>query len=369
MLPVNVRSPSSEFVPSADRTLMRRKAVFPANHKHPMKNRILSFLLVTANLFLVTSTGQSAGDTYLEKGDASARFESAPVLPAGVSRITGTLKPGTTDLAGSDPVDVDLYLFSTTVPMGAWEIRVPSTPQMPNPSIYVMQDLRTGFVYHGQSSGHGTDAVVTLPGIQWTVAVAVANNRMFESPSMSQAGQTPSLEVATPVFPSSGQPYEILFDFKTQASGLNLSIGKKLGRPSQRGVYVQNDSGKDQTIPVSDRKKAQFRIRSQLFFWDTPVAYDIHVPSSLSLRRVSILQEDENVTAAFLTGRYRSSLTILNFESFTVNVSAPPAGPPTRFRSLDREPAFGRVLFRGFRADDRTRGDTVGALVKVGDQR
>jgi hypothetical protein len=333
-----------------------------------MKNQILSFLLVTAVLFLVTSTGQTAGDTYLEKGDASARFESAPVLPAGVSRITGTLKPGTTELAGSDPVDVDLYVFSTTVPMGSWEIRVPSTPQMPNPAVYVMEDFGTGFVYHGQSSGHGTDAVVTLPGIQWTVAVAVANNPMFESPSMSQAGQTPSLEVATPVSPSSGQSYEILFGFKTQVSGLNLSIGKKFGRSSQRGVYVQNDSGKDQTIPVSDRKKAQFKIRSQLFFWDTPVAYDIHVPSSLSLRRVRNLREDENVTAAFLTGRYRSSLTILNVDSFIVNLSAPLPGPPSRFRSLNPEPAFGRVLFRGYRADDRTRGDTVGALVKIQDE-
>lgn len=322
-----------------------------------------------AALFLVhiTSVEVTSAQTYREKGDAGTLFETAPVIPPGVQRIIGTLKPGLNATGGANPVDIDVYLFSATLGMGEWEIRVRSTPELPSPVLYVNE----GFFGYSvvPYAPPGQDVVFRFSGQNWTTAVAVANNGLvpysLEEPLTAQS-RIAGVRTVDPVVPTTGQSYTIEFNFKTSVSGINLTVGEKYIPSSQKGQFILNDTGKDQTVTIRGRDKARIKVISQLYFWETPIAYDIVLPPTLTLRRVWNSVEGENVTAEFLSGRYNSPVTTLNGDSMIFVVESPPKRGATR-GSRPESVSKGKVRIRGFQADDRKQGDTVAADVILRD--
>lgn len=319
-----------------------------------------------AALFLVhiTSVEVTSAQTYREKGDAGTIFETAPVVPPGVNRIIGTLKPGLDATGGANPVDVDVYLFSATLRMGEWEIRVRSTPELPSPVLYVSD----GFLGYSlvPYAPPGQDVVYRFNAQNWTTAVAVANNPLVpfgvDDPLFPHS-RVSGVRTVDPVVPTTRQPYTIDFNFKTDVSGINMTVGEKYIPSSQKGRFILNDTGKDQTVTIRGRDKARIKVISQLYLWETPIAYDIVLPPTLTLRRVWNSVEGENVTAEFLSGRYNSPVTVLNGDSMIFVVESPPKRGATRVSRPESGVSKGKVRIRGFRADDRKQGDTVAAKV------
>lgn len=323
-----------------------------------------------AALFLVhiISIEVTSAQTYREKGDAGTIFETAPVIPPGVQRIIGTLKPGLNATGGANPVDIDVYLFSATLAMGEWEIRVRSTPELPSPVLYISE----GFFGYSvvPFAPPGQDVVYRFNSQNSTTAVAVANNPLVpfgvEDPLFPHS-RVSGVRTVDPVVPTTGQSYTIEFNFKTDVTGINLTVGERYKPSSQKGRFILNDTGKDQTVTIRGRDKARIKVSSQLYFWETPIAYDIVLPPTLALRRVWNSVEGENVTAEFRAGRYNSPVTVLNGDSMIFVVESPPKRGATRVSRPESGVSKGKVRIRGFRADDRKQGDTVAAEVILRD--
>lgn len=290
----------------------------------------LSFLAPL--IFLTCIQTASRGDIFREVGDAGDRPAKAMVLPPGVNHIKGSLKPGTTGVHGNNPVDVDLYIFSLLSRPGRFEIRFPSTGGFERPGLLLFYKNSTGYVFHDLStqSSVAVDATLVQGALQGTFCLAVGDRSISpyypdQRPFFPFTNQAPIVFVgASSAQPdiTKGQAYDILFNFKTEVTGVNLTVGERFTPLAQKGVTIVDEHGKGQTISVSGHKTAHFKFQLHLHNESGPTSLKIDLPKNLELRKVWFHGGAANVTASFRSGRYLSNLGYGNIDSYTVKVGS-----------------------------------------------
>lgn len=344
----------------------------PPNQSFKMSNLRLCFLAASASLFCLSSS--CLGDIFQEIGDAGDRPEKALVVPPGVNRITGSLKPGSTGSGGINPVDVDLYIFSMLSRSGRFEIRFPSTSGFDRPGLILFYKTSTGYIFLdlAPQSPILVDATLIQGALQGTFCLAVGDRSMIPiyadgKPFFPFVSQGPIVRVGVPTEdpdPTTGQSYEIFFNFRTEVTGVNLTVGDRFSPLSQRGVTMANNHGKGQTISVSGRDKAFYKFQLHLHDQSGPTALEIVLPGSLELRRVWNRNEGKNVTASFLAGRYFSDLEYGNLDSFTAVVGRD-SRPTRRFASPSRLQVREKVYTRAFLDSKPQYRDVVGTVINL----
>ena len=167
--------------------------------------------------------------------------------------------------------------------------------------------------------------------------------------------------------PTDGESYGITFNFAAGFSGLDLSVGKKPNRFLGGGFLSTDGSG--QTFRVSGSGTAMHYLKLKNFGPAKTVSARLRgVPGSVPVEVRQLGPGRRNVTAAFLTGRYRKTLESGGSLRFSVMVTALtkiPYGPPTRTPMTVTKPVDRLILTTMRDLSDPATTDTVGARVRI----
>lgn len=337
-----------------------------------MKHLTLLALLSTA--FVSTASSLTA-QTFLEGSDAGIRAATAKVVPPGVNRISGTLKPGTTNAFGVDPVDADVFAFTirrTTA------VQIDANSEMADMNLLL---LKEGFFGVEGDDDHGVGGppgfnynsrinIVLPPGtyyiavgpnnigafpfgamaigdVAWENGDGLLNESMSSVPIDFIGSNESGAQDAT-----AGESYEIRFSFTTSVTGLDLSAGP--GPRKLKGVDILGTNGKRQTIRIAGNRSVKYR---QLL---TNTGANRLVGASLSKGArdldLSLFEtggRKRNVTARFKTGKYRKSLASGTMQAYEVSVSSKNRLRNTAILMNVRDSAMGAIR------------DTAGAKVTI----
>jgi hypothetical protein len=261
--------------------------------------------------------------TFTEKGDAGVTEATAAIVPPKVNRIVGTLKPGTGNAFQANPADVDVYAFTLSQ---TTDVLIDAKSTFFDMNLLL---LREGFfgIFGDDDGGSGNDSRVpndgnplVLPPGTYYVAVGINNigaypvgatmpgSDIWDNDSSRLAGA----DLTTPIMligsedenpdPTTGQSYEILFNFTTSVTGIDLSAGKST--KSLKGIDIVNRTGKGQAVSLTGRTSARFVLNLSNTGADRKVQGGLTKASRSSDVTIKQLGGGGNVTAAFKRGRY-----------------------------------------------------------------
>lgn len=305
---------------------------------------------------------------FAEKGDAGISEGTAMIVPPGVNLIIGTLKPGTDFPFGANPVDVDVYAFTLSKPTS---VRIEANSWTADMNLLL---LREGFygIYGDDDGGGNNNSLVPSDGNplvlpRGTYYVAVGRNNIGAYPyGATMVGDEAwendddlldASKAAVPIHfiggngigpnPTFGDRYEIVFNFFTSVTGLDLSLGKGSGK--FKGVDVIKSLGR-QTLKVKGGRSAKFKLRlantggarrARLQLSPKPRAFDVQVRE----------RKAGNVTAAVLQGKYAKKLK--SGEARTMQVKVQRKESSTKRK--------GKLVFRTYATAKRSIQDRVRA--------
>lgn len=342
------------------------------------------FVLLLSALCAGTAVTLPA-QTYTEGSDAGDRRATATAVPTGTTVIEGTLAPGTGSPFGANPVDVDVYAFFLPV---ATDVEIEAASEECDVNLLLLDRNFRGIVANDDRSPRDPDATIQislLPGL-YHLAIGQNNTSAFPAGANgpedavwdNDSGFLASAEAAVPIAflgaddeipaPTDGESYEITFNFTAGSSGLDLSVGK---RPNRfLGVGFLSHDGSGQTVKVKGAISAIHYLQARnVGFSKTVTARLRGIPGSVPVEVMELGVKKRNVTAAFLTGRYRRPMAAEESLRYSVMITAltrVPSGPPSRTptppitRPLDR-----LVLTTMEDAADSSITDTVGAKVRI----
>lgn len=323
--------------------------------------------------------------TFTEGKDAGLTEATAAIVSPGITKITGTYKPGTDGPFGANPADIDVFAF-TLENTTAVSIAAPAINGIDTNLLL----LKEGFfgIFGDDDGGSGLDSLieVTLPAGTYYLAIGDNNIGAFPFGAESAdddvwnngSGLLDTDEAAIPIAfigsessnpdDTTGQAYEITFNFSTVVTGLDLSVGKK---PSQmKGVNLLGNDGKGQTARVSGSGSVQFLVN----LTNTARKRSIQGGLTGAARKapfevIDLSNGKKNVSAAFRSGKYSSSIDNGGSKRFQLSLSA---GSERVIQS--RRPFLASAGSRSFKGtalisvedqDDSAISDTVGAAVKL----
>jgi hypothetical protein len=167
--------------------------------------------------------------------------------------------------------------------------------------------------------------------------------------------------------PTDGEAYEITFNFTSEASVIDLSVGKRPKRFIGEGVL--STDGRGQTVTVNGSDSATHYLRLKNGGLARTVSARLRgVPATIPVEVMELGPGKRNVTAAFLSGRYRKRLGMDDSQRFSVMVSAItriPDGPPTRTPVAVTRPLDRLILTTVSDSSDAKVSDTAGARVRL----
>jgi hypothetical protein len=346
-----------------------------------MKTGILLLALGGLSLAPMTLRAQ----TFAEGTDAGITEATAAIVPPGITKITGTYKPGTDGPFGPNPADIDVFAF-TLEKTTAVSIYAPALNGIDTNLLL----LKEGFfgVFGDDDSGSGFDSLieVTLPA--GTYYLAIGDNNIGAYPFGSDStgdyewdNDSDLLDPAEAAIPiafigaedddpdeTTGQAYEITFNFSTVVTGLDLSVGKK---PSQmKGVNLLGNDGKGQTARVSGSGSVQFLVN----LTNTARKRSIQGGLTGAARKapfevIDLSNGKKNVSAAFRSGKYSSSIDSGASKRFQLSLTAGSERVVQSLRpflvSAGSSSFKGTALISVEDQDDASISDTVGAAVKL----
>jgi len=326
--------------------------------------------------------------TFTEGKDAGLTEATAAIVSPGITKITGTYKPGTDGPFGANPADIDVFAF-TLEKTTAVSIAAPAINGIDTNLLL----LKEGFfgIFGDDDGGGGLSGLdslieVTLP--PGTYYLAIGDNNIGAYPFGSDSvgddvwdndfGLLDPAKAAIPIAfigsessnpdDTTGQAYEITFNFSTVVTGLDLSVGKK---PSQmKGVNLLGNDGKGQTARVSGSGSVQFLVNLTNTARKRSIQGGLTgVARKVPFEVIDLSHGKKNVTAAFRSGKYSSSIDNGGSKRFQLSLSA---GSERVIQS--RRPFLASPGSRSFKGtalisvedqEDSSISDTVGAAVKL----
>lgn len=324
------------------------------------------FSLVSAVALLLFTTVVSNATTFTEGSDAGNTEATAVTLPAGTTQIAGTLKAGTTNHFGGDPVDIDVYRFtvSETVPMNAITVSAAF-----NTNILL---LREGFFGMEGRDGAGNDSTLSILLPPGTYYLAVGQESIAAFPAGAaittddawdnNTGQVPGPEQIIPIaFIGSnnanpddtvGQPYTVTINLggvSVAVTGIDQAAGKKL--KALKGVGIVNNSGRKQTVTIRGGNSGRFNVLMKNSGANRKTLTTIRGNASrLDFSVIAIGGGKKNITAKLLARGYRK--TVPSGDSIRYKVSV---------RKGEGSSLRKKFLLRTVDRQDKNIRDTAGA--------
>ena len=323
--------------------------------------------------------------TFTEGKDAGLTEATAAIVSPGITKITGTYKPGTDGPFGDNPADIDVFAF-TLENTTAVSIAAPAINGI-DPNLLLLKEGFFG-IFGDDDGGSGLNSLIEVTLPPGTYYLAIGDNNIGAYPFGSgsagddewdnDSGLLDPAKAAIPIAfigsessnpdDTTGQAYEITFNFSTVVTGLDLSVGKK---PSQmKGVNLLGNDGKGQTARVSGSGSVQFLVNL------TNNARKRSIQGGLTgaarkvpFEAIDLSHGKKNVSAAFRSGKYSSSIDNGGSKRFQLSLSA---GSERVIQS--RRPFLASAGSRSFQGtalisvedqDDSAISDTVGAAVKL----
>lgn len=323
--------------------------------------------------------------TFTEGKDAGLTEATAAIVSPGITKITGTYKPGTDGPFGDNPADIDVFAF-TLENTTAVSIAAPAINGI-DPNLLLLKEGFFG-IFGDDDGGSGLNSLIEVTLPPGTYYLAIGDNNIGAYPFGSgsagddewdnDSGLLDPAKAAIPIAfigsessnpdDTTGQAYEITFNFSTVVTGLDLSVGKK---PSQmKGVNLLGNDGKGQTARVSGSGSVQFLVNL------TNNARKRSIQGGLTgaarkvpFEVIDLSHGKKNVSAAFRSGKYSSSIDNGGSKRFQLSLSA---GSERVIQS--RRPFLASAGSRSFKGtalisvedqDDSAISDTVGAAVKL----
>lgn len=343
-----------------------------------------------SRLFLSTlflgACGSLHAQTFTEGSDAGDRAASALSVPVGTTAIEGTFAPGTGNPFEANPADVDVYAFFLAAPAA---VAIEATSDECDLNLLLLGQNFRGLAANDDRAPGEFDASIQLdlaPGLYY---IAVGQNNTAAFPAGAGApgdgawdndsGLLSPAEAAVPIAfigaddeipaPTDGEGYEITFNFSSGFSGLDLSVGK---RPNRfLGVGFLSNDGSGQTVRVKGGESATHYLQLKNAGLERIVSARLRgVSGTVPIEVTELGRKKRNVTAAFLTGRYRQSIELGGSLRYSVTVSGAtktPLVPPRGTRSPVVTEPIGRLTLLTTMSDasDAAVTDTVGAKVQV----
>lgn len=346
-----------------------------------MKTGIL--LLALGAFFLAPIAAR--GQTFAEGTDAGITEATAAVVPPGITKITGTYKPGTDGPFGPNPADIDVFAF-TLAKTTAVSISAPAINGIDTNLLL----LKEGFfgIFGDDDGGSGLDSLieVTLPA--GTYYIAIGDNNIGAYPfGSTTAGDdewdndSDLLDPAEAAIPiafigsessdpddTTGEAYEITFNFSTIVTGLDLSAGKK---PSQmKGVNLLGNDGKGQTARVSGSGSVKFLVNlTNTARKRTFEAGLVGAARKAPFEVIDLSNGKKNVSAAFRSGRFTGSIESGGSKRFQLSLTAGSERTVQSLRpflvSAGASSFKGTALISAKDQDDASISDVAGAAVKL----
>ena len=343
-----------------------------------MKTSLLLVVLFLAPMAL-------RAKTFTEGKDAGLTEATAAIVSPGITKITGTYKPGTDGPFGDNPADIDVFAF-TLENTTAVSIAAPASNGI-DPNLLLLKEGFFG-IFGDDDGGSDLNSLIEVTLPPGTYYLAIGDNNIGAYPFGSGSagddewdngsGLLDPAKAAIPIAfigsessnpdDTTGQAYEITFNFSTVVTGLDLSVGKK---PSQmKGVNLLGNDGKGQTARVSGSGSVQFLVNL------TNNARKRSIQGGLTgaarkvpFEVIDLSHGKKNVSAAFRSGKYSSSIDNGGSKRFQLSLSA-------GFERviLSRRPFLASAGSRSFKGtalisvedqDDSAISDTVGAAVKL----
>lgn len=355
-----------------------------STHPHTslrMKTRILLLALGVFSLVPMALRAQ----TFAEGKDAGITEATAAVVPPRITKITGTYKPGTDGPFGPNPADIDVFAF-TLAKTTAVSISAPAINGIDTNLLL----LKEGFfgIFGDDDGGSGFDSLIELTLPAGTYYIAIGDNNIGAYPfGSTTAGDdewdndsdllSPA-EAAIPIAfigsessnpdETTGQAYEITFNFSTIVTGLDLSAGKK---PSQmKGVNLLGNDGKGQTARVSGSGSVKFLVnltntaRKRSF-----QARLVGAARKASFKVIDLGNGKKNVSATFRSGKFTGSIESGASRRFQLSLSAGSDRSVQSLRpfllSAGSSSFRGTALISAKDMDDASISDVAGAAVKL----
>jgi hypothetical protein len=323
--------------------------------------------------------------TFAEGKDAGITEATAVAVPPGIRKITGTYKPGTDGPFGANPADIDVFAF-TLEKTTAVSIYAPAINGIDTNLLL----LKEGFfgIFGDDDGGSGLDSLIEVTLPPGTYYIAIGDNNIGAYPFGSDSagdyewdddsGLLDPAEAAIPIAfigadssdpdETTGQAYEITFNFSTVVTGLDLSVGKK---PSQmKGVNLLGNDGKGQTARVSGSGSVKFLVnltntaRKRSF-----EAGLVGAARKAPFEVIDLSNGKKNVSAAFRSGRFTGSIESGDSRRFQLSLTA---GSETTVQSLrpflvsaGSSSFKGTALISAKDRDDASISDVAGAAVKL----
>lgn len=317
---------------------------------------------------LLSASGISRATTFTEGSDAGNTAATSVTIPAGTTRIDGTLQNGTTNHFGADPVDVDVYRFSVsgTVTMNAIHVTAAF-----NTNILI---LREGFFGLEGQDGIGNDATLSIQLPPGTYYIAIGRESIAAFPAGAavtnddawdnSTGQVPGPEQSIPIAfigsnnanpdDTNGQPYSVFFDLggaTVAVTGLDQVAGKTL--KNLKGADIVNHSGRRQTANVRGGNSGRFNVVTKNSGGSRKTLTTVRGNvSRLDFNVVAIGGGRKNVTAQLRSRGFKKTVPSGNTVRYKVSVRK---GEGSSLRK--------KFLLRTADREDKSTQDTAGAIL------
>ncbi len=231
-------------------------------------------------LLALSSTSFILAENHVENPDAGVTQSTGQRLPRFITTITGTLKPGTTDSFGSNPVDVDVFCFTIDRPVNGATIRVISPDGAFDPNLLLLRDGFYGIAGDDDSGGgiNGYDAQITTNLSPGTYYIALGDNNIgaFAASATNaneyswdnDSGNLSPMEAGIPIVfvgaetvpdASTGQSYLVTFNFQTSDDPATAAIRASLEQKIKKLEKQIKKAKKDRDQPLLKKLKKKLK--------------------------------------------------------------------------------------------------------------